>query len=223
MSAAIWLLFSVVFGAVLGITVGLQVSKRLSWYLPSTSLASLAYELSVQSAKIQMLSEEMQRNSSSLTDSLDRIEDVSKRCNHAEDMINRALLDAAVGRFRNLPEDITTRISRDVARQVISQFSQQLVKRFQTLGTEYVLLRDLSGCEVEVSLNAGYTDWKTLQAALRKVEKFRPATRKDGENVHVFDESRQFAVYMDKLGEVLFDLKWTGKMQFQVKSSSMAV
>lgn len=219
-----WLEISlVVFGVALGTGIGLQLSKRLCWYLPSVSNAELSRHLTESLAMAEALKEVWVGRVSTFSDSHEQVLGYLRKLEIARDAIESSLKQYAMGLFHNLPDDLVERISRDVAQTVVRSVEQDIHQRLHTLGSEYVLLRDVSDCSINVSLTAGFSDWQTLQAALRKVEKFRPKTQSNGDNVTNFDAQRQFNVYLNELGEALFHLKWSGQLSFQVKDSEIAL
>lgn len=221
MSAFMSFVVYVALGASVTFLFALWMNKRIKWFVPPITVAQLSRDLSkylgdvcalqlALTAKLEAFDEQLLKT----TRTLETIE-------YAKEAITELLKSQALRQLESLPEDVYQDIVRDITGWLCRVLSQPLLQRLQNVGSEYVLLHNLDDFEMEVTLVAGYSDWQTLQRALKRVERFRPETDKTG-NVTPFDADRQFGVYLNKLGEALFDLKWSGQLSLRRKQHEHA-
>lgn len=210
-------------GAVVSYLLLLTLNKQLEWYLPSMSNARLSRELTQSLAVVQGLSESYKTRLMSLDETVRQVNLYLEDVEYSRETITTVLKAQALRQFESIPHDVYESILRDVASELTRRSYSDLADRLQRLGSEYVLLHSLDDYSIRVNLQAEHTDWQTLQKALAKAEKFRPKTGQDG-NVSWIEAQRQFNVYIGKLGEAIFDLKWNGDVTFRkVKGNEVAI
>lgn len=210
-------------GAVVSYLILLTLNRQLSWYLPSTSNARLSRELTQSLAVVEGLSVQYQAKLSLLDETIREVNKYLEDIEYSRTAITAVIEAQALKQFETLPHDMYLRILRDSASQLANKVVESLHGRLHTIGSEYVLLHSIDDHTIDVQLSAEHSDWQTLQEALKKVEKFRPKTGNDG-NVSWIESQKQFNVYISKLGEALFSLKWNGNVTLRkVKGNELAI
>lgn len=209
----------VILGAFVSYLVLLTLNRQLSWYLPAHSTSKLSRELTQSLAIVQGLSEAYRTKLSAMDATVVEVNKYLEDIEYSKAAIMAIIEAQALRQFEVLPHDTYQQILRDLCARITPRIENQLQERLQTVGSEYVLLHSLDEHSLEVNLSAEHSDWQTLQKALAKIEKFRPRTDDKG-NVSWIDSQRQFNVYIGKLGEALFSLKWNGNVTFRKASNN---
>jgi len=212
-------------GIALGAFIITRINGVTSWYLPSVTNAKLSRELQSNIVIAQAYQQKMSESISEYTEAVKRLNSLCENLEVAHELVAEALTKSANRTFREATVELREQLSTHVLPEVVGIVSQALEPQVLRLGSEFVLLHDLSDCEAQVTLTPRYVEPLQLVEALKRAVEFAPLKYKRGEGpVNVLDSlarnEADFQLWMGKFGEVLWNLQWEGTMALKAKASS---
>jgi hypothetical protein len=212
MQAAI--VFSLIVGSVFGTIVLLILNSRLHWYVPAVTHAKLSRELGTQVAIVEAIATRMQTT----IDSLERVEKLVEDIEFSRELITTVLEAQASKQLQAIHPDVINYIIREVSPYVAHQLTDALRTPVVSLGSQYVVLKQIDECRIDVQLSPKHYSVKELRDAIARVLEYQPRKLPkvvdDRTRIEWLLEStksdREMELFLGSLGEALFNLRWEG-------------
>lgn len=216
-TAAILILLGLVPGIVIGAWLILRINQRITWYVPAYSNARLSKELTTNLAVVQAYSAQLESLLANVDEKVQEFVKVVDDVSFSRELVSDVLQRSATGQFQNIQSEVIARISRDVS-QVLA--SRLLTSQSSTLnfGSEYVLLHELEDFSFEINLTPKFFTPRELKSAILRALEYQPRKQPkvvdDRSRAEWFLEAardyKDFELFLGKLGEELFNLRWEG-------------
>lgn len=227
----IWTVVIVIFLLLVAVVgVYRAIHKHVAYYLPPVSVAKLSREVNDHAALATSLRQELETELSDfkvLMSDLNQVHQVAM-------VAHSAMLSAVTGKAEAIVDyyenDLFDDIIRNVRSELSTNIAQGLLDRTTRVAGEYVLLQTIDDLELEVSLDARFTNPEDLKEAITRLLRYeflkRTPPKSDAQYaawlLEVANDRRKFDNFMGSVGEELLSMQWNGKVALSLATAPEA-